>query len=145
MPADLIARLRVPLPDSIAAARDKYRHRQVQSLSFNGTELIFEVNDDGGRRRPPDCAESMSLNFPNESRSFDGTRRAVRFWGHDSAMEATFFVTESALKTVQPDMRLDEAGMLGAFDANRNRIYAAAAKVYARGRRGSYDLERSDF
>jgi hypothetical protein len=87
----------------------------------------------------------MSLNFPNESRSFDGTRRAVRFWGHDSAMEATFFVTESALKSVQPDMRLDEAGMLGAFDANRNRIYAAAAKVYSRGRRGSYDLERSDF
>ena len=27
------------------------------------------------------------LNFPNQSRVFDQTRRAVRFWGHDSAME----------------------------------------------------------
>src|ERR1700722_5461548 len=98
-----------------------------------------------GRRPPRQHPGTMTLAFPNESRSFDGTRRAVRFWGHDSAMEATFFVTESALKSVQPDMRLDEAGMLGAFDANRNRIYAAAAKVYSRGRRGSYDLERSDF
>ena len=42
-------------------------------------------------------------------------------------------------------MRQDETGMLQAFDSNRSRIYAAAAKVYARGRRGSYDLERSDF
>lgn len=87
----------------------------------------------------------MTLNFPNESRCFDGTRRAVRFWGYDTSMEATFFVTEAALKCVQPDMRLDEAGMLHAFDANRNRIYAAATKVYARGRKGSYDVERSDF
>jgi hypothetical protein len=39
----------------------------------------------------------MSLSFPNQSRSYDATRRAVRFWGHDSAMEASFFVTEDAL------------------------------------------------
>jgi len=76
----------------------------------------------------------MALRFPNQSRSFDATRRAVRFWGHDSAMEASFFVTEDALKRVQPDMRFDEAGLLSAFDAHRNLIYAAAAKVYARGR-----------
>ena len=87
----------------------------------------------------------MTLNFPNESRSFDGTRRAVRFWGHDNAMEAMFFVTEAALKSVQPDMELDESGMLRAFDSNRSRIYAAAAKVYARGRKGSYELIGSDF
>jgi hypothetical protein len=42
-------------------------------------------------------------------------------------------------------MRLDEAGLLGAFDANRDLIYAAAAKVYARGRKGSYDLVSADF
>jgi hypothetical protein len=28
---------------------------------------------------------------------------------------------------------------------NRDLIYAAAAKVYARGRRGSYDIHASDF
>ncbi len=87
----------------------------------------------------------MTLNFPNQSRSYDARRRAVRFWGHDSAMEASFFVTEEALKRVHPSMRLDEAGLLGAFDANRDRIYAAAARVYARGRKGSYDLVSTDF
>ena len=87
----------------------------------------------------------MTLRFPNESRSYDESRRAVRFWGHDSAMEASFFVSEDSLKRVQPDMSLDEAGCLRAFDANRDRICATATKVYARGHRGSYDLIPTDF
>jgi Protein of unknown function (DUF1488) len=87
----------------------------------------------------------MALRFPNPIRYYDATRRAVRFWGHDSAMEAVFFVTEDALKRVEPGMRLDEAGLLSAFDAHRELIYAAAAKVYARGRKGSYDLVSADF
>jgi len=60
-------------------------------------------------------------------------------------MESSFFVTEDALKRVQPDMRLDEAGLLRAFDSNRSLIYAIAAKVYSRGRKGSYDLVTADF
>jgi hypothetical protein len=88
---------------------------------------------------------TMALRFPNQSRSFDATRRAVRFWGHDSAMEAAFFVTEDALKRIQPNMPFDEDGLLGAFDFNRELIYAAATKVYARGRKGSYDLIGTDF
>jgi hypothetical protein len=87
----------------------------------------------------------MTLSFPNQSRFYDATRRAVRFWGHDSAMEAVFFVTEDALKRIEPGMRLDESGLLGAFDTNRDLIHAAAAKVYARGRKGSYDLLSTDF
>jgi hypothetical protein len=87
----------------------------------------------------------MALSFPNQSRSYDATRRAVRFWGHDSAMEASFFVTEDALKRVQPDTRFDEPGLLDAFDANRDLIYQAAARVYARGHRGSYNLVSTDF
>jgi hypothetical protein len=87
----------------------------------------------------------MALTFPNQSRSYDTRRRAVRFWGHDSAMEASFFVTEEALRRVQPGLRPDEAALLGAFDANRDLIYATAAKVYARGRKGSYDLVDADF
>ena len=55
-------------------------------------------------------ATTMMLNFPNASRIFDATRRAVRFWGHCSAMEVSFFMTETALKRVQPDMRADEVG-----------------------------------
>jgi hypothetical protein len=87
----------------------------------------------------------MALSFPNQSRSFDATRRAVRFWGYDSAMETSFYVTEDALKQIQPSMRFDEGGLLDAFDANRELIYAAAAKVYKRGHKGSYDLVSTDF
>ncbi len=87
----------------------------------------------------------MSLHFPNQSRSYDATRHAVRFWGHDSAMEASFFVDEDALKRIQPGMRPDEFGFLGAFDSNRDLIYATAGKVYGRGRKGSYDLGAADF
>ena len=87
----------------------------------------------------------MTLSFPNQSRFYDATRRAVRFWGHDSAMEASFFVNADALKRIKPDMRLDEVGLLSAFDSNRNLIYAIAAKVYGRRRKGSYDLIAADF
>jgi hypothetical protein len=87
----------------------------------------------------------MALRFPNQSRSYDATRRAVRFWGHDSALEASFFVNEDALKRIQPDMRFDEAGILSAFDLNRDLICATAAKVYGRGHKGSYDLTAADF
>ena len=42
----------------------------------------------------------MALTFPNPSRSYDATRRAVRFWGYDSSMEASFFVSADALKNL---------------------------------------------
>lgn len=87
----------------------------------------------------------MALNFPNQSRSYDATRRAIRFWGHDSAMEASFFMNEDALKRIHPDMRLDETGFLTAFDLNRDLIYSAAVTVYERGHQGSYDLMPADF
>jgi Protein of unknown function (DUF1488) len=37
------------------------------------------------------------IDFPNLSRSYDVTRHVVRFWGHDSAIEASFFIDEDAL------------------------------------------------
>ena len=82
--------------------------------------------------------------FPNHSRSYDATRRAVRFWGYDTAMEWSFFVTEGALQQMNPAMAPGEAGMLGAFDANRERICAAAKKAYGRERKGSYELGAAD-
>ena len=88
---------------------------------------------------------NMTINFPNRSRSYDATRRAVRFWGYDRSMESSFFVTADALKRIQPDLQADAADILRAFDINRERIYAAAAKVYARGRKGSYQLDGVDF
>ena len=103
-----------------------------------------------GRHRAWFAGESLigpnlMIEFPNHSRSYDQTRRAVRFWGHDSALEATFFIDESALRRIQPDTRSDESGFLNAFDCNRDLICAAAAKVYVRGGRGSYDLVAADF
>jgi hypothetical protein len=85
------------------------------------------------------------IDFPNHSRSFDSTRRAVRFWGHDSAIEASFFISEDALRQIQSDVRPDEPGFLKAFDSNRDLICAAAGKLYVRGSRGSYDLVAANF
>jgi hypothetical protein len=39
----------------------------------------------------------------------------------------------------------DEAGLLSAFDSNRKLIYAIAAEVYGRRRKGSYELVAADF
>jgi Protein of unknown function (DUF1488) len=86
----------------------------------------------------------MAISFPNRSRSYDATRHAVRFWGYDSAMESSFFMTADALKRIEPNLRSDAVDLLRAFDNNRDRIYGIAAKVYARGRRGSYDLNAAD-
>lgn len=87
----------------------------------------------------------MAIGFPNESRHYDEAMHAVRFWGHDGAMEASFFVGEEALTKLQPTMSTDEAGLLSAFDAHRELIYKTAAKVYGRGRKGAYDLLPTDF
>ena len=85
------------------------------------------------------------IEFPNRSRSYDRTRRAVRFWGYDSAIEAWIFTGEDVLKRNQPDACSDELSFLSAFDCNRDLICAAVAKVYVRGSRGSYDLVAANF
>jgi hypothetical protein len=73
----------------------------------------------------------MTITFPNRSRSYDATRRAVRFWGYDRSMESSFFIMIDALRQMQPNLRSNSIDILRAFDDNRERIYAIAAKVYA--------------
>jgi hypothetical protein len=90
-------------------------------------------------------AGAFALSFPNSSRSYDVTRRAVRFWGNDSAMETSFYVSEDALNRIQPGASVNHADALRAFDNNRPLIHATAAKVYARGHRGSYEFVSGDF
>jgi hypothetical protein len=85
------------------------------------------------------------LNFPNPSRIFDTTRRSVRFWGHDSAMDWSFFVTEQALRRLEPTAARDEENLLRVFDTNRAKIHAAAKSAYERERRGFYELGATDF
>jgi hypothetical protein len=94
--------------------------------------------------RKPKNIKNMAINFPNQSRSYDATRHAVRFWGYDRSMESSFFVTADALNRIQPNLQADAVDLLQAFDINRERIYAIAAKVYARGRKGSYELNAAD-
>jgi hypothetical protein len=90
-------------------------------------------------------AGTGALDFPNSSRSYDVTRQAVRFWGNDSAMEASFYISNEALNRIRRGATVDQADALRVFDNNRPLIYAAAAKVYARGHKGSYELVGSDF
>ncbi|XUJ37259.1 DUF1488 family protein [Bradyrhizobium japonicum] len=52
---------------------------------------------------------------------------------------------EDALRRLQPDAHPNESGFLNAFDSNRDVICAAAASVYVRGSRGSYDLVAANF
>lgn len=72
----------------------------------------------------------MSLNFPNPSRSYEPDHARVRFWGHDSSMEVSFFLEEDALFLMAPGTAGDEKAILQAFDANRARIMEAARKAY---------------
>ena len=57
----------------------------------------------------------MTLDFPNESRSYDAKRNLVRFWGYDSALEISLFVEASALRKLNPLMENGESGCLKAF------------------------------
>jgi hypothetical protein len=74
----------------------------------------------------------------------DATRCAVHFWGYDSAMERSFFITQDALKRIQLDMQFEEATILSAFDTNRTLIYAIATKIHSRGTKGLYDIIAAD-
>jgi hypothetical protein len=59
-------------------------------------------------------------------------------------MEWSFFVTAEALRRLHPAMMQNEARMLDAFDSNREHIRAVAAKLYAHGRKGCYELDAGD-
>lgn len=84
------------------------------------------------------------LNFPNISRSYDPTHHCVRFWGHDGALEVSFFVDEDAVFWIAPDTRHSQNAILESFDQHRERILKAARRVYCGRIDGSYALGPSD-
>lgn len=88
---------------------------------------------------------TSTLAFPNPSRSYDATRRRVRFWGYDSALEIAFFVEADALMPLTPGVEVVEAHLLRAFDEGRDRILEVAARAYARRRADAYVLTAADF
>jgi len=72
-------------------------------------------------------------------------RHGTRFaFGDTIGQWSSFFIMADALQQMQPGLRSDPVDILRAFDVNRERVYTIAAKVYARGRRGSYDLNVDD-
>ena len=77
----------------------------------------------------------MTLGFPNPSRSFDATVNCVRFCGHDSAIEVSFFIEVDALAKLQPKLVQQEANILDAFDDEIGKIHAAASKMYGKSSR----------
>lgn len=87
----------------------------------------------------------MSLRFPNPSRSYEPDHARVRFWGHDDAMEVSFFLDEDALFHLSPDTGSDEKAILQAFDANRARIMDAARKAYTGRLTHSFILGAANF
>ena len=88
----------------------------------------------------------MALAFPNLSRSYDGARRRIRFWGHDDALEIPFFLEESAIFKLFPKTQNTETQILAAFDAARDRVNEIAQRAYVpRARRPFYVLGGTDF
>lgn len=83
----------------------------------------------------------MTLEFPNRSRSYDETRRRVRFTGHDGMFEVPFSVETGALRAAADG----EAHYLAAFDAARATIHEVAREIYGNTRRTLYVLTVADF
>ena len=87
----------------------------------------------------------MTLNFPNSSRYFDTQRAMVHFWGHDSALEISFFVDTGALEKIAGQRRGTEEECLATFDAALERIHTVVRKIYSRNRNDAYFLSAEDF
>ena len=87
---------------------------------------------------------TVTLEFPNPSRSFDELRNAVRFIGHDGMFEVPFFVETAALAK-SGKTQLSEAESLRAFDTARSSIHDVAREAYSHGRRTTYTLTAADF
>ena len=64
----------------------------------------------------------------------------MHFWGYDTSLEVSFFVTDDALRKLGISRDLAEKDCLQMFDAHCDKIPVAAAKAYKRGSKGSYEL-----
>lgn len=129
-------------------------------------EASAQVDSDARNIRPAACATTapceraairmlrhaglegqgyMALNFPNVSRSYDASRKCVRFWGHDGTFEIAFLLDLEALSKLHELPRSGEAAILSAFDRCRSRIISVAAALYRRHRSSTYRLVAADF
>jgi hypothetical protein len=87
----------------------------------------------------------MTLSFPNISRSYDDTRRQIRFVGHDGMLTIPFRVNVNAiLKNATGDPE-DEEIYLRSFDGIRDAIQSVAREAYSNKRQTVYVLTADDF
>lgn len=82
----------------------------------------------------------MSLSFPNSSRSYDASRKVIRFVGYDGMMQIPFTLEAAAVS----GSGSGEHALLSAFDAARSSIHDAARHNYRPGNTASYSLKSSD-
>lgn len=82
----------------------------------------------------------MALSFPNPSRSYDGARHGVWFWGYDNAREITFLVEDRVLMSLDSTLSSDESAALASFDRHRDEILRIAMALYAEGQQTIYTL-----
>ncbi len=87
----------------------------------------------------------MAIEFPNLSRSYDETRRRVRFSGYDGTREIHLFVEEDAIWKLEGGTRAQGGSILMAFDRHRKRICEVATAVYRRHRDSTCSLTTTDF
>lgn len=87
----------------------------------------------------------MTLSFPNPARSYDESRRRVRFLGHDGLMQIRFFLPVEILAADLSSRTPTEADYLSAFDGMRKRIFEIAQKAYASKHRDMIELDPRSF
>lgn len=87
----------------------------------------------------------MTLTFPNASRSYDRTRRQIRFVGHDGMQTIPFRLNVDAIMKHSPDTPDDEDVFLRSFDGRRDAIQSVATEAYSHKRQTMYVLTADDF
>lgn len=88
----------------------------------------------------------MALNFP--SRSFDASRKGVRFVGHDGVFEVPFFIEADALAKASKAARPLDASpddCRSAFDRLKPAIQDLAREIHGNRCRSSCTPNASDF
>jgi hypothetical protein len=88
---------------------------------------------------------TMSLTFPNLSRSYDSAGKRIRFLGHDGMVQISFTVAVDAISKKTPEPADAETEYLAAFDAMRGLVHDMARNAYSHGRKNMYALTSADF
>jgi hypothetical protein len=88
---------------------------------------------------------AMTLSFPNPARSYDESKRRVRFLGHDGMFEVRFFVAAEVLSSNLVERTAVSDDYLASFDSLRPKILKAAQAAYKAKNAQSIMLDLENF